>query len=209
MFAPSAFRIDNTSACLEHLARIGFGTLIVSASSGPVVAHAPVVVETRNEAQFLQFHLARPNPAVSGLAETSRATFVGVGPDHYISPDWYQSPDLVPTWNYIAVHASGPVRPLDEAGLRAVVDALAARYESDLAPKPPWTSAKMSPRKLTTMLRGIVGYELTIEHLEGTAKMSQNKSAQDVDGAVRGLTELDTDSACKIAGMMQKVRPAT
>ena len=99
--------------------------------------------------------------------------------DAYISPDWYESADQVPTWNYVSIEAEGSVIALDDAGLVALLDDLSAQEEARLAPKPAWTRGKMSPGRFEAMTRAIIGARLTIERLEGTTKLSQNKSETD------------------------------
>ena len=95
----------------------------------------------------LRFHVARGNRAAAAL-DGARALVSCLGPDAYISPDWYGTPDQVPTWNYLAVEAEGPLRRLDETSCAPLLDDLSAEHEARLAPKPAWTRAKMSPGPL-------------------------------------------------------------
>ena len=99
------------------------------------------------------------------------------GPDSYISPDWYgaDAADQVPTWNYVAVHIRGTLRRRPDEALRAHLDALSARFESELRPKPPWTPSKLSPDQLSTLMRSIMPVELAVESVDGTWKLNQNK----------------------------------
>ena len=115
-----------------------------SASTGRLVVHAPVVVAAPDR---LRFHVSRGNRA-RRRSTAARAIVSCLGPDAYISPDWYGTPDQVPTWNYLAVEAEGPLRRLDEDELAALLDDLSAAHEARLAPKPPWTRAKMTPGPL-------------------------------------------------------------
>jgi transcriptional regulator len=112
---------------------------------------------------------------------------VSLEAEAYVSPDWYAAPDQVPTWNYLTVEAEGAVTPLDEAGLVALLDDLSAMEEGRLAPKPAWTRHKMSPGRFEAMLRGIVGARLAVSRLEGTFKLSQNKTAADRAGVITAL----------------------
>ena len=110
-----------------------------------------------------------------------------MGPEAYISPDWYGVDDQVPTWNYLAVEAEGPLRRLDEAELAELLDGLSAAHEARLAPKPVWTRAKMTPGRFDAMLKAIIGYELRIEDLRGTRKLGQNKGEATRRAAAAGL----------------------
>ena len=93
----------------------------------------------------------------------------------------------MPTWNYVAVEAEGSARRLDEAALIAHLDALSAAHEQRLAPRTPWTRAKMALGRFEAMLPAIAGYELRVEHWRGTRKLSQNKPMDDVARVIAGL----------------------
>lgn len=205
MYAPPCHRVADDAVLLERMADIGFAIIVAGSgtAAAPLIAHAPIVIDTAVTPPRLAFHLARPNAAVKVLQEDAAAIVITLGPNHYVSPDWYETEDLVPTWNYIAVHAAGPVRQLEGAETLAHLDALSAVFESRLSPKPAWTTAKMTPRKLTTMLCGIVGFEMAIETLEGTAKLSQNRAPEDQAGVVRALEALSTGAAREIAALMK------
>ena len=182
------FAWDDRDAMLALVAGISFGTI---AADGPMIAHAPVIVAGPDR---LRFHLSRSNRAVGALGG-KRAILSILGPDSYVSPDWYGTPDQVPTWNYLAVEAEGPVRRLDEAELAALLDDLSAAHEARLAPKPLWTRAKMSPGRFEAMLKAIVGFELTIEELRGTRKLGQHKKEAERTGAAGGLAPFHPEMA--------------
>jgi len=97
------------------------------------------------------------------------------GPDGYVSPEWYGVEDQVPTWNYVAVHLEGELelRPAEE--LRDLLDRQSAFYESQLLPKPPWSTDKMNPEALDRMMRMIVPARMRVTGVDGTWKLSQNK----------------------------------
>ncbi len=174
-----AFAWEGRDELLAFVADIAFCTIAVD---GPMVVHAPVLVAGPDR---LRFHVSRGNRAAAAL-EGARALASCLGPDAYISPDWYGAPDQVPTWNYLAVEAEGPLRRLDEAELAALLDDLSAAHEARLAPKAPWTRAKMSPGRFEAMLNAIIGYDLLIEDLRGTRKLGQNKPGQ-AEAAADGL----------------------
>jgi transcriptional regulator len=164
---------------LAVVADVAFCTIAVKA---PFVVHGPVLVDPPDR---LRFHIARGNRAAKAMQ--GRAIVSCLGPDAYISPDWYGTPDQVGTWNYRAVEAEGPLRRLDEDELAALLDDLSDAHEARLAPKPPWTRAKMAPGRFEAMLKAIVGFEMSIEDLRGTNKLGQHKSAPERQGAADGL----------------------
>ena len=174
------FAWDDRDAMLGFVRDIAFCTVCVD---GPALVHAPVIVDPPDR---IRFHISRANRA-SAAMEGARAVISCLGPDAYISPDWYGAPDQVPTWNYVAVEAEGPLRRLEVEELVQLLDDLSAENEARLAPKPAWTRAKMSPARFDGLLKAIVGYELTIEALRGTRKLGQNKKEAERVGAAEGL----------------------
>jgi transcriptional regulator len=193
MHPDRTFAWEDREAMLAFISETSFCTI---ATDGPTIAHAPVVVAGPDR---LRFHLSRRNRAAAALAG-KKAIAVALGPDAYISPDWYGTPDQVPTGNYLAVEAEGPLRRLDEAELAALLDDLSARHEARLAPKPQWTRAKMTPGRFETMLKAITGFELTIEDLRGTRKLGQNKKDGERQGAADGLAPFNPAVAALMRG---------
>jgi transcriptional regulator len=182
-----AFAWQDREAMLAFLADIAFCTICVD---GPALVHAPVIVAAPDR---LRFHISRGNRAAAAL-DGKRAIVSCLGPDAYISPDWYGTPDEVPTWNYLGVEAEGPLRRLAEDDLAALLDDLSVAHEARLAPKPQWTRAKMSPGRFEAMLKAIIGYELAIEDLRGTRKLGQNKRGQ-IEAVAQGLAPFDPEVA--------------
>jgi transcriptional regulator len=178
-----SFVWDDRDGMLAFLAEVSFSTIFLSDEGGGRVVHVPVTVEGPDR---LRFHLARSNRAAPGL-DGSEVLLSCLGPEAYISPDWYGTPDQVPTWNYVAVECEGTVRRLNEDDLVVQLDQLSAAHESRLAPKSPWTRDKMTPGRFHAMLRAITCYEIEIRELRGTRKLGQNKKPAEREGALRGL----------------------
>lgn len=189
MHPAAAFRETEAETLLELFARRPFAAIAGAPDGRPRIAHAPVVVRRIGAGLALDFHLSRGNALAPFLAEGFDAVVVSLAADAYVSPDWYVSPDQVPTWNYVTAEAAGTVAALDEAGLVALLDDLSAQEEARLAPKPAWTRGKMSPGRFEGLLKGIVGARLEIERLEGTSKLSQNKDLADRVGVAEALGE--------------------
>ncbi len=198
MHASPLFRLADEAALAALVATRGFAMIAVAGGGRPLIAQAPVVLDGRR----LRFHLARGNPVTKALLDGAAAVAVIPGADAYISPDWYGIDDQVPTWNYQSVEVEGPVAALDEAGLIGLLDDLSAHFEGPLAPKPPWTRAKMTPGRFEAMLAAIVGFEMTAERLEGVSKLSQNKPPAAIAQAAAALAERTEPGAAEIAGLM-------
>ena len=170
MHPDATFRMEEDAA-RAFVADEGFGMLFVSTPDGPRVAQVPVV---SGPGGTLRFHLGRRNAMTPHLAGAT-ALFVAQGPHAYISPRWYATgPDAVPTWNYVSVEVEGIVQPIDHAGLREQVDAMADKYEAE----PKWSVAGMDPRKAEGLFGAITGFELVPVAWRGTVKLSQNKPAE-------------------------------
>ncbi|MEX5578102.1 FMN-binding negative transcriptional regulator [Pseudophaeobacter sp. A-200-2] len=150
-----------------------FGVLAVSTAEAPLISHVPFLLS--EDGTSADLHLVRSNPITRVLKTPQAARLAVSGPDGYVSPDWYGLADQVPTWNYVAVHLTGRLeqRPQDE--LLGLLDRQSAFYEARLLPKPPWHSDKMEPKALERMMRMIAPVRLSIETVEGTWKLSQNK----------------------------------
>lgn len=178
MHSNPAFRRVSRDRNLRFAAERGFGVLAID-GAGPLVSHVPFILA--DDGAAVHAHLVRANPIADRLREKERAAVLAVsGPDSYISPDWYGTDaiDQVPTWNYVAVHIRGTLRRRPDETLRAHLEALSARFESELRPKPSWTPAKVSPDQLGAMMRSIMPVELSVESVDGTWKLNQNKVDQ-------------------------------
>ena len=174
MHPAAAFHETEPARLAALVATAGLAVIVgVAADGAPQVAHAPVLLDDGK----LRFHLSRANPLAATLAARLRALAVVTGPQAYVSPDWYAHADQVPTWNYLSAEIEGPLRRLDGGEAAALLDDLSAALEARLAPKPPWTRAKMSAGRFEAMLAAIVAFEMTVERLEGVRKLSQNKPA--------------------------------
>ncbi len=201
MYSAPIFRQTDEAQLTALVAERGFAMIVVAPEGRPLIAQAPVLLDGRR----LRFHLARGNPVAAALAEGATAVIVVQGPDAYVSPDWYEIDDQVPTWNYLTVEMAGVARVLDEAGAMRLLDDLSAHFENRLTPKPPWTRRKMTPGRFEAMLRAIVSFELTVERLEGIWKLSQNKPAGIAAHASEAMAERPEDGSRAIAALMAKL----
>jgi transcriptional regulator len=203
MYVHPAFKVDAV-ALQGLLVERGFGTLVAFEGARPIAVHAPFLFDP--VAGTIELHVARPNPIHAAIADNPRVLLTCMGPDAYISPDWYASDNQVPTWNYVAVHVTGRAALMPKDRLRDHVDRLSARFEGALLPKKPWTSDKMDANRLAAMLNAIVGITVKVESLEGQWKLGQHKGRADHDGAVAGLRSLGERSADAVADLMDAAR---
>ena len=172
MHPNSVFRGEPRESVLEFVGERSFGTLTVAASTGVLAAHVPFVLrETR-----ILAHLMRVNPVARHLLDgPTDALLVVSGPDGYISPDWYGETQMVPTWNYVAVHLRGELRLLNDMALLGHLDCLSETFEKRLAPKPAWKVDKIERGLLERMTQRIVPIEMTVQSVDSTFKLNQNR----------------------------------
>jgi transcriptional regulator len=191
MYLPSHFREDRLPVLHDAIDAAGLATLVTVESDALDASHVPMLLDrSAGSLGTLYGHLARPNPQWKAAASDLPALAIFLGPDAYVTPSWYatkqETGKVVPTWNYVAVHAHGLVRFFDdEERLLALVTKLTEAREA-LRPHP-WAVGDAPVEFIRAHLKGIVGFELPIAKLEGKWKMSQNRPAEDRKGVVEGL----------------------
>lgn len=186
------------------------GALVTLAQAGLVANHIPMqLLADAGPHGVLRAHVARANLLVRDL-QAADALVIFQGPQAYVSPLWYPSKQLtgkaVPTWNYMVVHAHGPLRIVEEAQwLRAQLEALTATHEAGKAQ--PWSMDDAPQDYIATMMNAIVGIEIPIMRLEGKWKLSQNQPPPNRDGVIAGLAALGDAGALDVADHMQALQP--
>ncbi|MDE2462871.1 MAG: FMN-binding negative transcriptional regulator [Alphaproteobacteria bacterium] len=178
MYRPGAFAVDEVQALHEAIRARVLATLAVADGDGVQFAYAPVVVDAVGVFGALRFHLARSNP-VADILDGAKVKVSFLGPDGYVSPDWYVGAGFVPTWNYVAIEGEGIATRLTGDACEVALADLSAQEEARLAPKPAWTLDKLTPAKLTQLLAAIAVFTLPLSRLEGKFKLSQDKSQSD------------------------------
>lgn len=200
MHPDPAFRHSDRALLETLIDEIGFGMVFAATPDGPRVAHV-ALLSTGDGA--VQFHLSRGN-ALTRHLDGMTALVVVNGPDGYVSPRWYDDPQHVPTWNYVALELEGRVRRMDSDGLLGLLDTLSDRNEARIEGGQPWTMDKVPEARLRSLLSGIVGFELEVQAWRETLKLSQNRSAQDRD---RLATGLEAQGSAAIAQLMRNLAP--
>ncbi len=207
MYTPPPFKPDRTASLAFAEAR-GFGTVCAWDGHKPIASLLPFYLTFANDGTpQAMFHLARHNSLVNLADGTSSWVLAVSGADAYVSPDWYVSPDQVPTWLYEAVHLTGTVRKLSDDELAVQIDTLSAKFENRLLPKKPWTSSKMTAGRLDAMKKAIVGLVMTVEDVEGSFKLNQHKSETDYVAIAGAMASQPDAGSHRIAQLMRDARP--
>jgi transcriptional regulator len=189
VYVPHFNALTDQDALRSMVAAVGAAELVTTGDDGyPAATRLPVVWD----GDRLVMHMARANPQWRSVPHDATVPALAVVADAeaYVSPSWYASKAehgrVVPTWNYSAVHLTGRLRRIeDPAWLLDAVRLLTDQHESRRTA--PWSVADAPAAYVEKQLRAIVGLELTIERVEGKAKLSQNRSEEDRAGVVAGL----------------------
>ncbi len=207
LYIPPHFRETDTALLQAEIKRIGFATLTTVGPDGPLISHLPVFLDTTiGPLGQLRCHVSRANPQWRDSDFSKTALAVLLGPDTYISPSWYPSKKehgkAVPTWNYVSICARGRIEVFqDHDELAAHVAELSNLHEA--AFPEPWHVSDAPVEYMERQLKGIVGFRLTIEALEGKMKLSQNRSEADRTGVATALSVSPDANAQAIADMMK------
>ncbi|AKR56127.1 Transcriptional regulator [Devosia sp. H5989] len=207
MYTPPAFRQDDPQALRALMAEARLATLVTATADGLLATPLPLMLdETEGPHGVLYGHLARANRQWN-TAANGEALAIFAGPDAYVTPSWYAAKrehgKVVPTWNYAAVHAYGPVEFFeDETRLLEVVSRLTDRHE--YARSAPWTVTDAPDPFIRAQLKGIVGLRMPITRIEGKLKMSQNRSPEDRAGVAEGLSQSEDPADRVVAGLIPR-----
>ena len=192
MYIPPAFRVDDIADVHRTMREARSATLVTATQEGLIGTPLPMLLnENEGPNGTLYAHVAKANPQWK-LPPSVEAMAIFAGPDAYVSPSWYatkqETHKVVPTWNYIAVHAYGPVEFFDDAErLLDVITRLTDLHEKPR--KDRWAVTDAPADFVKAQLRGIIGLRMPISRLDGKRKMSQNRSSADRAGVIKGLSE--------------------
>jgi transcriptional regulator len=191
MYQPAYFREDRLAVQHALIREHSLGLLVTAGPGGLQANHIPFLLDDRaGEHGTLRAHLARANPQWQDLSAIAECLVLFQGPQSYISPSLYPTKHehgkVVPTWNYITVHAWGRPRVIDDAAwLRRQIDDLTTHNEA--ARPAPWSVSDAPEQYVAAQIKGIIGVEIPIARIEGKWKVSQNRPAVDRAGVVAGL----------------------
>lgn len=202
MYVPPAFNEARTDVLHAAMRAVRLPLLVGTGPDGLIASHVPMLLDPAAGAfGTLYGHLAKANPHTRAVGE---ALAIFQGPEAYVSPSWYatkrETEKVVPTWNYVAVHAAGPITWFNDAGrLLDIVSRLTEREEADRAQ--PWAVSDAPADFIDGMLKAITGFALPIAKLQGKWKMSQNRPPVDRAGVIEGLV---ADGKADVAALVPR-----
>jgi transcriptional regulator len=201
MYIPTAFAESDLTRLHNFIDQNSFGLLVSQVDGETFASHIPFLLDrSAGSHGCLIGHLARANPQWKE-ADGQKILSIFAGPHVYISPSWYESENVVPTWNFTAVHVYGRAQVIhDPDGMTQIVQAMTTAFEQGM-PRP-WSfdsSSKFAER----MLAQIVGIRIPIDKIEGKLKLSQNHPVERQAKVIEALKAQDNENARAIAAMMQ------
>jgi transcriptional regulator len=207
MYIPRANQEDRIPVLHKLMADQPFASLITVGSSGLFASHIPMVLEQNGAMGQLRGHISRANRQWRDHTPSVEALAIFSGPQHYITPNWYpekqESGKVVPTWNYVVVHAYGYLKVIEDGEwLMAHLQKLTGIHEAE-SPIP-WKIGDAPADYIASQMKGIVGLEMDIERLEGKWKISQNRSEKDRSGVAKGLAELNTTESLEMKALVER-----
>ena len=203
LYTPTHFAPSDRAAIARLMHDYPFATLVTPASPEPLVSHLPLLLVAGCEPHgTLIGHMARANPHWEHPAGVESIAIFH-GPHAYVSPTWYVDPaNAVPTWNYAAIHAHGPLECVrDPAETRGILNALVQRFEGTRDPQ--WRFA-MPERQRDALVGAIVAFRIRIRHIDAKFKLSQNRPAADRNRVAAALAGEDRAESTAVAEWMRR-----
>lgn len=210
MYIPGFFKENDVDIALNFMKRHPFAALVAVQNELPVASHLVFDLRVQNDSLLASGHMAKSNPLWNSFSPESekdkpnskQVMLIFSGPNTYISPRWYSHLN-VPTWNYIAVHAYGvPSVISNKTELDSIMDTLVSEYEK----KPGYSFHGLPDKFREKQMEGLVGFQIRIDRLEASYKLSQNRNDEDYQNIIKEL-ELQTDqNSHEIAFEMRQKR---
>lgn len=201
MYTPPHFAETDRTALHDLIERYSFGLLVCQVAGEPFATHLPFLLNRdAGPHGTLIGHVARANPHWRALG-SQPVLAVFSGPHAYISPAWYETELAVPTWNYVAVHATGRATLVEDP--RELLDIVRRSVTYYEATRPvPWALNESGPF-VERLLPQIVGFRIEIERLEGKKKLSQNHPRERREKVIQALELEGSPDAASVAGLMR------
>ncbi|QCJ42637.1 FMN-binding negative transcriptional regulator [Bacillus sp. S3] len=194
MYIPAHFKIKDETEAFDIIKENSFATLISQHNGMPFATHLPL--NLNKDHSYLYGHVARPNPQWKDI-ENQTVLAIFHGPHCYISPSWYETNKAVPTWNYVTVHVYGEVELLeDEQELMSSLHDMVLKYED---PDSSYNLLDVDAEFLAGMNKGIQGFKIKINKIEGKAKLSQNHTSQRQKLVINQLEQISRTDEQQIA----------
>jgi transcriptional regulator len=201
------FREQRVEVLHATMLEIGAAAVVGQGPEGLIASHVPIEIDPEPAPWgTIRCHFVRANPHAQSVADGQELLLIFQGPQGYVTPSWYptkrETGKVVPTWNYVAIHAYGTATTFEDVGaLRAHLGALTNRFEADAAV--PWKIGDAPADYIDGMCRAIIGIEIRLTRIEGKWKVSQNRSRHDRLGVINGLRAQGDDAKLTMAELVE------
>lgn len=202
MHVPKIFEITDNQVIEQFIEENGFATLVSIGETFPIGTHIPMELETNSKGEkVLAGHISKENPQWIDFEKSPNVLVIFLSPiNHYISSSWYDHPNA-PTWNYISIHISGKLKIIEGDELWQSVSRLNDKYESKM--KCPF-SLEATTKSVQRQMNGIVGFEISIDKIDASFKLSQNRSEEDFENIIKELRLSNGLSSKLMADAMER-----
>jgi len=203
MYTPQIYKEEDPESIKAFLKENSFGILINQTNGRLFATHIPIELEVNADGkEILQGHISKLNPQADGFAENDQVLAIFSGPHSYISSSWYDH-ENVPTWNYIAIHVYGRIKIIDEATAIEQLKKLVNKYET--GSESPVRVEDLSAKTMR-QVKGIFGFEIEIDEIQATKKLSQNRDEHNYSNIISELEKTENPMAIAVAKEMGKCR---
>ena len=202
MYSPASFQVTDLPVLHDFMQQHSFATIVSAGEPDLIASHLPLLLDEQAGALGHLFgHMARPNTHWQ-VADGQSVLAIFHGPHAYVSPTWCEARNVVPTWNYVAVHASGVLKTIsDPAKLSFLIQSTVDRYESTMPQ--PWSMRSPDADFIEKLLNGIVGFEIEIQRIEGKWKLSQNHPIERREKVIQKLIATEQPASIQVAELMK------
>ncbi|MDB5002927.1 MAG: transcriptional regulator [Mucilaginibacter sp.] len=202
MYIPKQFLITDQQEAISFMQRYSFATIVTVSDGVPSATHLPFVVSQRDDKIILTSHFAKVNPQAAEILN-GKPLVIFIEPHAYISPKHYETEQSVPTWNYIAIHAYGTTTLIENPEQKAeLLEHTIQFYEADYLKQ--WAALPQDFK--LNMMKGITGFEIVVDELQGKKKLSQNKTEKERDNIINELSNKPDSNEKEIAAYMSKLK---
>lgn len=205
MYLPQQYNVQDIEKAITLIEENSFGDLVTIHDGNLCSNKVPFFYHKKENVLYGHFGKTNPQLAQIQQDEPKEVLAIFTGAHAYISPQWYESENVVPTWNFQTVQVRGLAKTVDDNGLIKILNNLTAFHESKF--DTPWSMDKVNPDKLQHMLNMIAGFKIDITEIKFKEKMSQNRNEKDRLGVIKGLRRQGSQGAENVAGIMnQKIK---
>jgi transcriptional regulator len=209
MYTSPNFQAQSIHQVEDFLMKNGFAIVVSQQDGIPMATHIPLFLTTKpNGERVFSGHFAKANPQWHTIFEQKQVLAIFSGAHTYISSSWYDHVN-VSTWNYIAVHIYGKMRLIEGDELLQSLKDLTDKYElhGTTPSKNPMRVEDMPEKYVHREMRGIVGFEMSIDTIQATFKLSQNRNDVSHTNIIEQLEARNEGDDVKIAAAMKCSRP--